>query len=1110
MSDLVCSEAMWRYFDELIQGTEACYSIARKARARGLDPETYVEIPKAEDLASRVEKLLEDWKVDGVAERIRELSKEYNREEVSLLVAKEVAQDDRGGKLNKEECIDRAIRVGLAVLTEGILVAPLEGIAKVRIMSNRDGSQYIDIQFAGPIRAAGGTGQAMSVLIGDVVRREQGIGRYIPERGEVERFKEEIPLYKRQQHLQYSPSNDEIDLIVSNCPVCIDGEGTEKVEISGFRDLPRIETNRVRGGACLVIAEGLCQKAPKILKHVANLKLEGWDFMEEFVRGKAGTNDNGGKDDPANGVKPSYKYLKDIVAGRPIFSHPSRIGGFRLRYGRGRTTGLAAIAISPASMHALQDFLAIGTQIKIERPGKAGAVTPCDALDGPFLLLDDGSLVQCQTSEEVMAVRDRVDTIIDLGEILIPFGEFAENNHVLVPPSYTLEWHLQELRARTQSLPEDWRSPSFERALVMSKELDVPLHPAHNLFWSDVSIDSLQHLREAVIDTGRIESTARFRPDAQAKRTLEDIGALHTMVEGEASLFPWESFIAGLGLGVNGDSVVELRPLDGDDSLAAVSDCMGVKVMPRAQTRIGTRMARPEKAKERKMNPPVHLLFPIGLNGGPQRLLKAAAAKESGNGGTELEIGVRRCPVCERLVVGCMCDCGSHTKPFDKPTKQGVRITEHIAKAAERLGVVNVPEIKAVQGMMSRTKTPEAIEKGILRAMNEVFVYKDGTCRFDMTDVPVTHFRPVEIGLSVEGAKRLGYFHDMHGAPMERDDQLVELKVQDFIPSESCGTYLVKVANFIDQLLELHYGLEPFYRATEKEDMIGHMAIGLAPHTSGGVLCRIIGYTKANSGYAHPFFHAAKRRNCDGDEDCIMLLMDGLLNFSRTFLPDRRGGLMDAPLVLTLRLAPDEVDKEAQNMDVLHEYPLELYRAACEYRHPKEIKRIMDMVESRIGTEAQYEGLGFTIDTRDIAEGPKDSTYKVLDTMLDKMNAQLDLARQIRAVDASDVVTRVVSKHFMPDMIGNLNSFNRQQFRCTKCGSKYRRIPLSGKCYCGNKLTLTVHEASVKKYLDITKEICEEYDVNEYTCQRISIIERSINSLFENDKVKKCKLSDFF
>ena len=97
----------------------------------------------------------------------------------------------------------------------------------------------------------------MSVLIADVVRRELGIGAYLPTENEIERYKEEIPLYKRIQHLQYTPSVDEIHQIVSNCPICINGEGTEKEEITGNRDLPRIESNRIRGGACLVIAEGL-------------------------------------------------------------------------------------------------------------------------------------------------------------------------------------------------------------------------------------------------------------------------------------------------------------------------------------------------------------------------------------------------------------------------------------------------------------------------------------------------------------------------------------------------------------------------------------------------------------------------------------------------------------------------------------------------------------------------------------------------------------------------------------------------------------------------------------------------------------------------------------
>jgi DNA polymerase II large subunit len=181
-----------------------------------------------------------------------------------------------------------------------------------------------------------------------------------------------------------------------------------------------------------------------------------------------------------------------------------------------------------------------------------------------------------------------------------------------------------------------------------------------------------------------------------------------------------------------------------------------------------------------------------------------------------------------------------------------------------------------------------------------------------------------------------------------------------------------------------------------------------------------------------------------------------------------------------------------------------------EMRDPKELEKIMDMISGRIGSPWQYEGLGFTHDTRDISEGPKNSAYTTLETMTEKMDAQLYLGKKIRAVDERDVAIKVINKHFLPDMAGNLRSFSTQTVRCTKCGEKYRRVPLSCVCKCGNQLVLTVHEASVKKYLEVSKEISDKYELDDYTKERIMILEMSMNSVFNNDKIKKCKLSDFY
>jgi DNA polymerase II large subunit len=465
--------------------------------------------------------------------------------------------------------------------------------------------------------------------------------------------------------------------------------------------------------------------------------------------------------------------------------------------------------------------------------------------------------------------------------------------------------------------------------------------------------------------------------------------------------------------------------------------------------------------------------------------------------------------MCLSITFSSKCSCGAHTVFTGNMSIQSVPVAELLQSAIELTNGRGL-EVKGVRGMISKSKTPESIEKGVLRARNGVFVFKDGTIRVDATDVPLTHFTPSEVGIDVETARKLGYTKTASGAALESPDDLLELKVQDVVIPDSCVEYMISTASFVDELLSLFYGLDPFYMVRTKRDLVGHLVVGLAPHTSGGVLSRIVGFTDAHAGYAHPFFHAAKRRNCDGDEDSIILLMDCLLNFSRSFLPERRGGLMDAPLVLTTRLDPNEIDKEAHNIDVSSAYPLEFYKAAQRFAHPKEVEPTMDLVAGRIGTVLQYEGLGFSHGMSRISEGPVSSAYTALDSMNDKLEAQIALGVKIRAVDVSDVVHRIITRHLLPDAQGSLRRFTGQQLRCAKCNAKYRRIPLKGACYCGNKLTLTVHEAGVIKYLETAKRIGNAYKVSPYTLQRISLLENSVNSLFQSDKVKNSKLDEFF
>ena len=352
MGETIASEKMHEYFDGLEARLKEAIEIANRARARGGDPKPVVEILLAKDLADRVENLIG---VKGVAEKIRHLETRMSREEAALEIGRQVAEGEVGIFATKKDAVEAAIRVSMATLTEGVVAAPIEGIDKVQLGKNDDGSQYIRIFYSGPIRSAGGTAQALSVLVGDYVRRGIGIECYKPRPEEVERYVEEILLYKRVASLQYTPSEDEIRLIVRNCPVCIDGDPTEEAEVEGHRDLERIGTNRVRGGMCLVLAEGLALKAPKVKKHVNKLNMDGWEWLEKLIRGSKGAEDE--ENEQTNKIKPRDKYIRDLIAGRPVFSHPSRPGGFRLRYGRSRNTSFAAAGINPSTMVLLDDFI---------------------------------------------------------------------------------------------------------------------------------------------------------------------------------------------------------------------------------------------------------------------------------------------------------------------------------------------------------------------------------------------------------------------------------------------------------------------------------------------------------------------------------------------------------------------------------------------------------------------------------------------------------------------------------------------------------------------------------------------------------------------------------
>ena len=1660
-----------RYFDRIDNELKRAREVARRAKQRGDDPRPEVEIPVAKDMADRVENILE---IDGIAARIRTLETEtdLSRGEIALELVADFVDDTVGDYETDAGKIEGAVRTAVALLTEGVVAAPIEGIDRVTIDTNDNGTSFVTVYYAGPIRSAGGTAQALSVLVADYARSLLGVDRFLPRDAEIERYVEEVRLYDDETGLQYSPKDKEVAYIVEHCPIRLDGEATGDEEVSGYRDLDRIDTNASRGGMCLVLAEGIALKAPKIKRYTDALEAVAWPWLDELIDGtvdETATDTDaaaGGTEPTAPGGEPprtasNSKYLRDLIAGRPVFSHPSATGGFRLRYGRTRNLGHATAGVHPATMHIVDDFLAPGTQLKTELPGKAAGVVPVDSIEGPTVKLANGEVRRIDDAETAKELRNGVEQIVDLGEYLVNYGEFVENNQPLAPAAYAVEWWEQDLAAAgadIQALADDptvdLRRPAVQTALHWASEFDAPLHPAYTYLWHDLTVDEFQTLA-AVIGDGQVIAAAAAEPtadvdlttafdvpqgdvlllDAAAGSLLTTLLVEHVETETSVLVPTWRPLVRSMGFSLDLGKQWETLPQtarEWPNAMQAVEAVAPFSVRERAPTRVGNRMGRPEKSEVRELNPAVHTLFPIGDAGGDQRDVGAAAthtsSMQAARGAIDVEVGIRHCPDCDVETHWPRCpECNAHIEPrytcpdCDRelhPDDAGRVTCTHCETTGSpvqtktidlhdtyRSALTAVSEretafeiLKGVKGLSSSVKTPEPLEKGILRAKHDVSVFKDGTVRYDMTDLPVTAVTPAELNVAPTRLRELGYTEDIHGDPLRHDDQLIELNVQDIVLSNGAAEHMYKTANFVDDLLRSYYGLDPYYKLEEPADVVGELVFGMAPHTSAAVVGRVVGIADVSAGYAHPYFHAAKRRNCfhpetklwyndqhgwhydtieqfveskleapetddfgtliqkldheiqvpsidgdgtdvcrpidavskhvapdhlveietrsgrqlrvtpdhamlrwtdapervdaksiaegdyvptpksipageagtrldilaellaadavapdeiivhdleatrletlledvpadttavtrrapsskrqpvdatggshtgipagalcalaggveallsalpadvrislqgdtatlnryvtvdeqlggllgyytasggtrkqedtgarttisvsaeqprgqvarlfkqrlgadtvetateqvtvssrlvavllvevfelgasarerqipdaivsgpntvlraflgayfdserptsgagrllrthvvshdlktdleaclkrfgiaaqtqattdiptgargtdpdgdppaadtwvltltaehaatfqerigfgldrapektpaavperqaprqfgdggtvwldevtsvtvvesdvsytysltvddthtlvandiysaqcDGDEDCVMLLMDGLLNFSKSFLPDQRGGRMDAPLVMSSRIDPAEIDDEAHNVDTMTEYPKAFYEATRELAHPDAVTEMMTLAGASVGTDTEYHGFAHTHETSDIAAGPDLSAYKTLEGMPEKTDAQLQLARRLRAVDATDVAERIIEYHFLPDLLGNLRAFSRQEFRCLDCGTDYRRPPLTGSCRgCGGNVTLTVHEGSVTKYLDTAITIAEEYEVREYTQQRLEVLKRSIDRIFEDDTNRQTGIADF-
>jgi DNA polymerase II large subunit len=1056
------------------------------------------EIKFADTLQDKVEFLL---KLKGISSRLKELKHKLSREEMVLQICQDFL-DRKFGDLSKIELVQLCVRCAVCIITDGVVSAPIQGIPKIAEQSNTDGSTYVEIYYAGPIRGAGGTASALSLLVCQYMSRKLGYSKYQATPQELERYCGEILKYIKLHPVIRSPSIPQIKKIVLNCFICITGLATEIQEVDSYKYLPRVKTPKLRGGMSLIIVEGVFMRAKKILKYTKLFNLD-WDWLSQMLSQQQ---ENSKPKSSIKDLNPNQpKFLQTVSIGKPVLSRSKSKNGFRIRLSRSRNTGIGSRNLNPYTIKLLK-FVNVGTQFIIQSPGKALGVAPNSSLQPCKVKIKQGSFLSVNSDQVYTKVKDQITQIVDLGEIGISLGDYIESSCKV--PKHDFCFEIWKHFLKDKGLQHTYNPKEYHKTIEFSKINNLPFYPDLHPLVDYINYQEYKDLRNSLLKTNLIN----FNLDSKSLDLIQTLGLLYNF----DNITKKYSFTHPLV--VSNFFLLDKSDLD-YSKYTTIQDIVNsnsnIKIDHKGLNILDCRVGRVESAVVSEVKPKIHGLYEIGSLNLPVNIVNKVLDK---NLKLKAKLRARFCQVCNKVTYKPYC-CSKSTKYLSgESSDQEIQIIEDPLQATSFLTKTfefdfsqdflqafnNLNQSLGDYTIKVSNKTVygiyefQAIEKIILRAKYDISAWKDGTSRYTFSNLTLTHFRPIEIHTQIKELKHLGYTHDINGIELTDINQVLELRPQDIIVNYASLVYFYKVTKFIDQLLVKFYGSKPFYNIFSPLKLIGHYFLGQSPHTCAAVACRVIGYTKhTNVLYGHPIFHCAKRRNCDGDGDTLLLLGDTLLNFSQAFMRRGNGAKMNIPLMISKNIFLSEVDKECRNLDFYSEYPLEFYQGfdPLSIENPK-------ILQNKKDQEINNLNMGYTTETNLIELDNDYNAYKKIHITKQKLQEQFKLCKSIRNLKNQTIVfEKVLKTHLIPDIVGNIRSYLKQNLRCGKCKTSYRAPTLNGLCrFCKTPLKLTVYPNSVKKYMPYVDMISKLYELDLFTKQKINLFKRELQEIFIQER----------
>lgn len=264
-----------------------------------------------------------------------------------------------------------------------------------------------------------------------------------------------------------------------------------------------------------------------------------------------------------------------------------------------------------------------------------------------------------------------------MGDLLVPYGDFVNRNHILMPAGYCEQEWFQELRKELKEKRERVEIDNiydidFSTALNLSNKFDIPLHPQFIFYWSQVTyhdflafLDWLAHSRidkKIILPYNKTEKE-RF---SNGKRVLELLGIEHEVVTENVLINQENSKALLVNIGLDyltsdlekGTDKV-MKKIRSGEMMNVINQLSKLKIRDKAGTFIGARMGRPEKAKLRKLVGSPNALFPVGNEGGRLRSVNQACEV----GSVKSDFPIYYCEKCQRETIYFKCEkCGLECK----------------------------------------------------------------------------------------------------------------------------------------------------------------------------------------------------------------------------------------------------------------------------------------------------------------------------------------------------------------------------------------------------------------------------------------------------------------